>query len=265
MRSLDDRQHLEPAVLAHEVGDGRVPGLVRRHRFTILVGVDDRLLQPDLLIELRLDHIVEVHLAPSFAQRDEQTFVEEMLDHHGRVAEGLVRDALAHGAVVELLVVTLAIEEEVDQVEAARLRRHVEVQAAVESSGTHERGVERVAAVRRRDQQDVVVLRLDRRELPIARKVAVDPPDQASAHALAQRWLIERLQLDQQLVHHRAAVARAHERRRGARETVRPSPEDEELTAPRLAPIASISSMKPIAPPSLRAALRSALKYERIR
>ena len=35
-------------------------------------------------------------------------------------------------------------------------------------------------------------------------------------------------------------------------------------TPPRAMAIASISSMKPIAPPSARAALRSALKYERI-
>ena len=35
-------------------------------------------------------------------------------------------------------------------------------------------------------------------------------------------------------------------------------------TPPRAMAIASISSMKPIAPPSVRAALRSALKYERI-
>ena len=45
-----------------EVGDGRVARLVRRDRLAVGVGVDDGLLQPDLLGELRLHHVVEVHL-----------------------------------------------------------------------------------------------------------------------------------------------------------------------------------------------------------
>ena len=44
-----------------------------------------------------------------------------------------------------------------------------------------------------------------------------------------------------------------------------PSAPEDLLTPPRDMPIASISSMKPIAPPSLRAALRSALKNDRMR
>ena len=210
--ALDDREHLEPAVLPDEVGDRRVTRLVGGDGLAILLGVDDRLLQADLLGELRLEHVVEIHVAPAFAQRDQQPLIEEVLDHHGRVAERLVGDALAHRAIVELLVVALAVEEVVDQVEPPLLRRHVEVEAAVEPARPHERRVERVAAVRRGDQQDVVVLGLDRGELPVARQVRVDPADHASPQPLAQRRLIERLKLDQELVHHRAAVTPAHER-----------------------------------------------------
>ena len=74
--ALDDRQHLEPAPLAQEVGDGRVARLVRRHRLAVGVRVDDRLLQADLLGELRLHHVVEVHLLAPVAERDEQRLVE---------------------------------------------------------------------------------------------------------------------------------------------------------------------------------------------
>ena len=52
--ALDDRQHLELAVLADEVRDDRVTGLVRRDRALLLVRVLDRLLEPDLLGHLRL-------------------------------------------------------------------------------------------------------------------------------------------------------------------------------------------------------------------
>ena len=59
-----------------------------------------------------------------------------------------------------------------------------------------------------------------------------------------ERRLLERLELDQQLVDHAGdALARCR----------RPPP--------RAPPMASISSMKPMAPPSRRAYLRSALKY----
>ena len=141
--------------------------LVGRDGLAILFGVDDRLLQADLLGELRLQHVVEFMLRrPSRSATS--SLVEEVLDHHGGIAERLVRDALTHRAIVELLVMALAVEEVVDQVEAALLRGHVEIQAAVEPPGAHERRVERVAAVRRGDQQDVVVLGLDRGELPVA-------------------------------------------------------------------------------------------------
>ena len=43
--ALDDREHLEPPVLAHEVRDGGVAGLVGRDGLAIGVGVHDRLLQ----------------------------------------------------------------------------------------------------------------------------------------------------------------------------------------------------------------------------
>ena len=57
--TLDDRQHLQSPALAQEVGDGRVAGLVRRDGGTVVVGVHDRLLDADLLGELRLVHVVQ--------------------------------------------------------------------------------------------------------------------------------------------------------------------------------------------------------------
>src|SRR4029077_4897324 len=85
-------------------------------------------------------------------------------------------------------------------------------QAAIEAAGAKQRRIERVAAVRRRDQQDVVVLGTGGRELPVRRQVAVHERDQLGLHPVAPRWLIERLHLDQELVDH-AATAAADERR----------------------------------------------------
>ena len=140
--ALDDREHLEAAVLAHEVRDGGMAGLVRRDGLAIGVGVDDRLLHADLLVELRLHHVVEVHLAAAFAQRHQERLVEEVFDHHRGVAERLVGDALTGVLIVELLVVALAVQEVVDQLHASLLRRHIEVQPPVESPGSHQRRVE---------------------------------------------------------------------------------------------------------------------------
>src|SRR3972149_1219651 len=93
-------------------------------------------------------------LAPATA-RHEERLVEEMLDHDRRVAEGVVRQAIAHGVSIELLVVDLPLEEEVDQVEPSLLRRYVEVQPAVEATGPQERRVEVVRPGRRGYQQEV--------------------------------------------------------------------------------------------------------------
>ena len=98
----------------------------------------------------------------------------------------------------------LALEEEVDQVSAALLGREVEVEAAVEPAGSHERGVERVGSVRRRDEQDVVVARLRGLHRPAGREVSLDPPEHAVAKLVDEPWLVERLHLDQELVDHAA-------------------------------------------------------------
>ncbi len=61
--ALDDREHLEAPVLAEQVGDRGVTRLVRRHGLAVGVRVGRGLLQPDLLGELGLHHVLEVHLA----------------------------------------------------------------------------------------------------------------------------------------------------------------------------------------------------------
>jgi hypothetical protein len=124
---------------------------------------------PDLLGELGLHHVLEVHLAAPGTKGDEEGLVEQVLDHDGRVAERLVRDALPDRRLVELHVVLLAREEEVDQVAALGLGGHVEIEPAVEPTGPQERGVERVASVRGRDHEDVVVRRLRDPHLPVGR------------------------------------------------------------------------------------------------
>ena len=110
-------------------------GLVRGDGDAVGLRVDDRLLEPQLLGQLGLVDVVRIHLTPAVAEGHEQRLVEEVLEHDRRVAEGVVREALADLVLVQLRGVRLALEEEVDQVAALVLRRHVEVQAAVEPAG----------------------------------------------------------------------------------------------------------------------------------
>src|SRR5918994_6947899 len=129
-----------------------------------------------------------------------------MLDHDRRVTERVVLEALASLVLVELLVVRLAFEEEVDELATSVLRRNVEVQALVEPARPQQRWVEVIRAVGCGDQEDVVVARLRSGEAPVRRKVVVDHLDEAGPDAVAKWRLIERLHLDQQLVHHAGAA-----------------------------------------------------------
>ena len=153
--TLDDREHLELAILPDEVRDRRVTSLVGCNRAPLFVGVLDRLLQTDLLGHLRLLNVGPVHGHASVAQRPHEALVEDVLDHHRRVSERHCREGLASLLFVELRHVRLAIEVVVDDVAAARSTREVEVDRTVETPGTQERGVEIGRAVRRRDEKDV--------------------------------------------------------------------------------------------------------------
>ena len=89
---------------------------------------------------------------------------------------------------------------------------------------------------------------------------AVGPVDQPRLHAAAAGRRVERLELDQQLVDD-ARDALARRAALDLRSRVQHALPSGVLRMPLRAPaIASISSMKPIAPPSSRAALRSSLK-----
>ena len=153
--ALDDRQHLELAVVTDEVRDDRVAGLVGRDRALLVLGVLDRLLEPDLLGQLRLLDVVPVHGVAAVAQRPHQRLVEEVLDHHRRVAERHGRELVAALVLVELGDVRLLVEVVVDDLPPAGAARQVEVDRAVEAAGTQQRGVEVGGAVGGADHQDV--------------------------------------------------------------------------------------------------------------
>ena len=105
---LDDREHLELAVLADEVSNNRVARLVRRDDALLFVGVLDRLLQADLLGHFRLLDVAPVHGVAPVTQRPHERFVEQVLDHHRRVPEGHRRERVAPLLLVELGYVRLA-------------------------------------------------------------------------------------------------------------------------------------------------------------
>ena len=185
--TLDDGQHLEPPSDTDQVGNGGVPRFMSGDGVSIGLRVVGHLFGADLLRELRLHHVFEVHPLSSLAERHQQGFVEQVLDHDRGVAERLVRDPFAIGIDVQSLVVGLPSQEEIDQVSTLLLRRKVEVQTAVEPPRTKEGGIEGVAAVGRRDQQDVVVLGPDRVELAVGREVSVHPRDQLAPHPVPPR------------------------------------------------------------------------------
>ena len=78
---------------------------------------------------------------------------------------------------------------------------YVEVDRAVEAPGTQQRRVEVGGAVGRTDHEDVRERRGLLLQAPVRRQPAVGEVDEARLHAAAARRLIERLQLDQELVH----------------------------------------------------------------
>ena len=118
----------------------------------------------------------------------------------------------------------------------------------IEAPWAQQRRVEVAGPVRRRHQQHVGGRRLWIGQLTVGREIAVGGVDQTTLKARPAGGHIEALHLDEQFVDD-AGDALAH-------------PAGAEPL--RDAPMASNSSMKPIAPPSPRAALRSAAKYERI-
>ena len=140
-------------------------------------------------------------------------------------------------------------EEVVDERSPFVAAGQVEVDRAIEPPGSKQRRIEIGRPVGGRDDEHVG--RASSSACGCARSDgsnAVHALDEPSLDAHAGRRLVERLQLDQQLVDD-AGDAFASGRR--------PMPE-------RVEPMASISSMKPMAPPSRRAAVRNARKYERI-
>ena len=81
--SLDDREHLELAVLPDQVGDGGMAGLVGGDPPALVLRVLDRLLEADLLGELGLLHVGPVEGGRSAPKRPHEGLVEQVLDHHG--------------------------------------------------------------------------------------------------------------------------------------------------------------------------------------
>ena len=112
----------------------------------------------------------------------------------------------------------LLAEVVVDDLAPAAAAREVEVDRAVETARAHERGVEVLGAVGGPDHQDVRRLGARRVELPVCRDPTVDPVDGPVAQALAAGRRVERLELDEQLVHHaRDALAPGRRPHAGAR------------------------------------------------
>ncbi len=200
--ALDDRQHLELAVLAHQVGHGGVPGLVGGDAPALLVGVLHRLAQADLLGDLGLLDVVPVQRRRPPAQGPHQGLVEEVLDHHRRVAGGHGGQAVEPDRVVEVGHVRLLGQVVVDDLPPVGSAGKAEVDAAVEAAGAQEGGVEVGRPVGGPHDEHV-----GREQAGLAQgagrgQEAVDqvgaPPPQPGRPGR----LVEALELDEQLVDH---------------------------------------------------------------
>ena len=121
--ALDDRQHLELAVLADEVRDGRVA----RPRGSRSCASRPRCTRPAASDRSpRSSSPAGRRASPSrraVAQRPHERLVEEVLDHHRRVAERHRRERVAPLVLVELGDVRLLVEVVVDDLAPARAAR----------------------------------------------------------------------------------------------------------------------------------------------
>ena len=154
--ALDDRQHLELAVLARR---GRRPtacpaSCVAIVRFSSSVYSTGCFRPISSVIFACCTSRQSIGVA-AVAQRPHERFVEEVLDHHRRVPEGHRGEHVAALFLVELGNVRLLVEVVVDDLAPAGAGRHVEVDRAVEPTRTQQRGVEVGGAVGRADHQDV--------------------------------------------------------------------------------------------------------------
>ena len=154
--ALDDRQHLELAVVADEVRDDRVAGLVGRDRAASPRSVySTGCLRPISSVIFACWTSCQSIASRAVAQRPHQRLVEEVLDHHRRVAERHRGERVAALFLVELGDVRLLVEVVVDDLAAAGAARQVEVDRAVEAARAQQRGVEVGGAVGGADDEDV--------------------------------------------------------------------------------------------------------------
>jgi hypothetical protein len=132
--SLDDREHLESSLGCAEVrGDG-VSGLVRCDDLALSVRVCNGVRETDLFREPGSLHIAPVQLPPPVAQGPNQRFVEDMLEHRGRISEGHRREFFAQVHSVHIFCMGSPFEEVVDELSPACPGRQIEVEGAIESA-----------------------------------------------------------------------------------------------------------------------------------
>ena len=175
-------------------------GFVRRHGEPLFRRIRDRVLEPELFGQLRLLEITLVQRVCAAAQRPHQRLVEEVLDHHRRIAGGHGGKVVTSTGGIELGNVRLALEEVVDQRTTLVPAREVELDGAIEATRAQQRGVEVGGAVGGREHQYV---RRDRAGLVDAQVLGqqdVHPLDEPALETRRRRRLVEGLQLDQQLI-----------------------------------------------------------------
>ena len=159
--------------------------------------------QTELLGELGLLQVLLGRAPRASPQRPHERLVEEVLDHHRRVPAVTAARSSRARSLSSAGDVRLAAEEVVDELAALGAARQIELDRAVEASRPEQRRVEVVGAVRGRDDEDVG---RDGARVAHAQLVAQEDVDAVRGTspgcASGRCRFVERLQLDEQLVHH---------------------------------------------------------------
>ena len=133
--SFDDRKDFEVAFGGDQPGGGGVARLVGGDGHPLALRVGHGLGQAQLGGHLGLLHVVPIEAVGSPPERPHQRLVEEVLEHHRRVAEGGGGQAVAPLAAVQLGVMGLAVQVVVENLPPSAAAWQVDGYRPVEAPG----------------------------------------------------------------------------------------------------------------------------------
>jgi hypothetical protein len=130
--ALDDGQDVEAPAGCGEISHGGMAGFVSGNDTAFDFGIGNGLGEAELFGHARLLDIRPAHGYPSSPDGPDQCFVQEVLEHDGRITERRTGNGVALGRVVQLGLVGLAGQVVIEDLSAASAARDVHPDALVE-------------------------------------------------------------------------------------------------------------------------------------